>query len=130
MTASNGQISSFWKDFYKISSKANLVLAKLPDATIPEADKTRLEGEALFFRGFAYFNIARAFGSAPLILTPYDISQNIMECTPEAQIWDQVIADFTAAAAKIPAKEDWGSKNLGRATKGAVYAYPRQCLHV
>ena len=123
LTASSSYISSFWKDFYKMSSKANLVLAKLPEASIPEEDKTRLEGEALFFRGFAYFNIARAFGSAPLILTPFDISQNIMECTPEAQIWDQVIADLTAAASKIPAKEDWGSENLGRATKGAVYAF-------
>jgi hypothetical protein len=123
LTASNGYLSSYWKDFYKISAKANQILAKLPGADIPAEDKTRLEGEALFFRGFAYFNIARAFGNAPLILTPFDISQNIMECTPEAQIWDQVIADLTAAAPKIPALEDWGSDNLGRATKGAVYAF-------
>ncbi|MBK8880859.1 MAG: hypothetical protein IPN67_00305 [Bacteroidales bacterium] len=50
LTASSGYISSFWKDFYKMSAKANQVLAKLPDADIPAEDKTRLEGEALFFR--------------------------------------------------------------------------------
>jgi len=123
ISASEGQIANMWITFYKIGATANQVLAKLADATIPEADKTRLEGEALFFRGFAYFMIARAFGSAPLILTPYDISQNIMECTPEAQIWDQVIADLTAAAPKLPSREEWSSDNLGRATKGAVYAF-------
>jgi len=123
ISASEGQIQNMWITFYKIASTANQVLAKLPDAQIDEADKTRLEGEALFFRGFAYFLIARAFGTAPLILTPYEISQNVMECTPEAQIWDQVITDLTAAAPKIPSREDWSSDNLGRASKGAVYAF-------
>jgi hypothetical protein len=123
MTASNGSFLGMWNEYYKISAKANQILAKLPDAAIPDADKTRLEGEALFFRGFAYYNIAEAFGNAPLILTPYETSQNLMECTPEAQIWDQVVADFTAALPKIPTKEQWGTSNLGRVTKGTVYAY-------
>jgi hypothetical protein len=123
ISASEGQIGNMWNTFYKISAKANQVLAKLPEAAIPDADKTRLEGEALFFRGFAYFMIARAFGNAPLILTPYELSQNIMVCTPEAQIWDQVIADLTAAAPKIPTRDDWGSTYLGRATKGTAYAF-------
>jgi starch-binding outer membrane protein, SusD/RagB family len=123
MTASNTAISAFWKTFYSINAKANQVLAKLNDATIPDADKTRLEGEALFFRGFAYFNLGRAYGAVPLILKPYDASQNFMKSTSEDSIWTQVITDLSAAATKIPDQEQWGSDNLGRATKGATYAY-------
>jgi len=123
MTASQGKFLDIWKVYYKISAKANQILAKLPESKIPDADKTRLEGEALFFRGFAYYSIAAAFGNAPLILEPYKGSQNLMECTPEAQIWDQVITDFTAAVPKIPTKEVWGPVNLGRVSKGTVYAY-------
>ena len=123
MTASNGQITAFWTTFYGMSAKANQVLSKLKTATIPDADKTRLEGEALFFRGFAYFNLARAYGAVPLILNPYDVTQNYMKNTPEDSIWTQVIADFTAAAPKIPTTAQWGSANLGRASKGTVYAY-------
>lgn len=123
MTASNDQITAFWTTFFHINAKANQVLAKLKDATIPDADKTRLEGEALFMRGFAYFNLGRAYGAVPLILKPYEASQNFMKSTSEDSIWIQVIADLSAAATKIPTLEQWGNANLGRATKGAAYAY-------
>lgn len=123
MTASNSYFAGLWSGPYSMSAKSNLVLAKLKDATIPDADKTRLEGEALFFRGFAYFGLARAFGAVPLILKPYDSSQNFMKSTQEDSIWTQVILDFTKAATVLPTIAQLGSTNLGRATKGAAYAY-------
>ena len=123
MNATNDQITAFWKTFFTINAKANQVLAKLKDATIPEADKTRLEGEALFFRGFAYFNLGRAYGKVPLLLKPYDPSQNYIGCTPEDSIWIQVIADLSAAVTKMPTRTQLGSSQLGRATKGTALAY-------
>ena len=123
MTATNDQITSFWRSFYSINAKANQILEKLKDATIPDADKSRLEGEALFFRGFAYFNLGRAYGSVPLILKTYDVSQNFMKCSSEDSIWAQVITDLTASIAKMPTRTAWGPANLGRATKGTAYAY-------
>ncbi|NEW83043.1 MAG: RagB/SusD family nutrient uptake outer membrane protein [Mariniphaga sp.] len=123
MSATNDQITAFWKTFYSISAKSNQVLAKLKDAKIPEADKSRLQGEALFFRGFAYFNLGRAYGKVPLITKPYDASQNFMNCTPEDSIWIQVIADLTAAAPLLKTRAQLGSDQLGRVTKGTAYAY-------
>jgi starch-binding outer membrane protein, SusD/RagB family len=123
MTASNDQITNFWKCFYSMAAKANLVLSKLADSKIAAEDKTRLEGEALFFRGFAYFSIARAYGNAPLLLTPYDLAQNTVECTSESVIWDQVIQDLSAAATKLPTKTGWGSANIGRVSKGTAFAF-------
>lgn len=123
MSATNSRITTYWTTFFSVVAKANQVLAKLPDAALPAADETRLEGEALFMRGFAYFNLARAFGSLPLLLKPYETSQNYVGCTSEDSIWNQVISDLSAAATKIPSREDWGSVNLGRATKGTAYAF-------
>jgi tetratricopeptide (TPR) repeat protein len=114
-----------WGTFYKMIARTNLILDKLPTApeTISEADKTIIEGEAKFIRAFSYFNLARAYGNVPLMLTIYSQDQKALECTPEDQIWDQVISDLNDAAAKLPKRSEWSEANLGRATKGAALAY-------
>jgi hypothetical protein len=123
MVPTQDRIKNYWQSMYMISSRSNTLLAKLKEATVSEADRARIEGESEFLRGFAYFQIARAFGNAPLLLEPYSISQTTVECTPEDQIWDQVIADLTAASQKLPTRAEWGDANYGRATKGAALAF-------
>jgi hypothetical protein len=113
--------NKFWLPFYNMGARANLLLEKVSIA--PDADKKRIEGEAKFFRGFAYFNITRAFGSVPLILERYNYSQDKIGCTSEDQIWEQVIADLNDASQKMPTRTQWGPANLGRATKGTALAF-------
>ena len=125
MTPTNGLFQNYWVSFYKIATRANLVIDKIKTSpeTIKDADKLRIMGEAEFLRGFAYFNLARAFGNVPLILTPYETSQNNLDCTPEGKVWDQVILDFKDASTKLPTKAGWGNDNIGRATNGSALAY-------
>lgn len=114
-----------WTPLYKSIGRANLILDKIqtaPDA-ITQADKALITAEAKFLRGFGYFMLARAYGSIPMPLKPYDASQNNLECTPEAQVWEQVIKDLSEAAQGLPRRADWGAANLGRATKGSALAY-------
>jgi len=120
---------NYWEAMYMINSRANIVLEKIKVAppAVSAGDRTRIEGEAKFLRGFANFNIARAFGNAPLLLESYDptrsATQTIVSCTPEDKIWDQVILDLTEASQKLPDRSQWGAANLGRATKGAALAF-------
>ncbi len=125
LTAGSADILSYWSVFYKLATRANLVLDKLAIAppAVADADKTVIEGEAKFIRGFAYFNLARAFGNIPLILKSYEDAQKSADCTDENAVWDQVIQDLSDAAAKLPKRSDWGVANLGRATKGSALAY-------
>lgn len=125
LTPGSGDITSYWGTFYKIAGRANLILGKLADApsAVSETDRAVIEGEAKFLRGFAYFNIARAYGNCPLILESYEESQKKIECSSEDQVWDQVILDLTNASQKLPTRTDWGAENLGRATKGTALAY-------
>lgn len=111
----------FWQPFYNMVNRGNMLLEKVKDA--PADTKQRIEAEARFLRGFAYFNLARAFGSIPLVLETYNPDQETLECSSEAEIWDQVILDLEAASLFMPTRADWGDKNLGRATKGTVLAY-------
>jgi hypothetical protein len=114
-----------WTPLYKSIGRVNLILDKVPNApaTIAQADKDRIAAEAKFLRGFAYFMLARAYGNIPMPLKSYDASQNSMECTPEASVWDQVIKDLTEASQGLPRRAEWGDANLGRATKGSALAY-------
>jgi hypothetical protein len=125
MVATQDRIKNYWQSMYVISSRTNILLAKLKEApaTVSAADRVKVEGEAQFLRGFAYFNIARSFGDAPLLLETYSISQTTVQCTPEDKIWDQVIVDLTAASQNLPTREQWGNTNYGRATKGAALAF-------
>ena len=125
LTPGEGSIANYWINLYKVVGRVNTVLDELAeDATdISEEDKILLEAEAKFLRGFAYFMIARAWGSVPMPLTSYSTEQNSIECTPEAQVWDQVVLDLKYAAENLPTRAGWGEENLGRATKGAALAY-------
>lgn len=124
MTPGDGSIADYWINLYKVVGRVNTVLDELPEATLlSEEEKIRLEAEAKFLRGFAYFMLARAWGSVPVLLTPYTIEHNSITCTPESQVWDQVILDLKYAAENLPTPAEWGDENIGRATQGAALAY-------
>lgn len=121
----NGEFRNAWATNYLIITRSNLVISRLEKAATGEVStemKKRLSGEAKFLRGFGYFNLARMFGGVPLITieqsasSPTDVAQ-----APVEQVLQQVIKDFTEAAADLPAKYD--NANVGRATKGAALGY-------
>jgi hypothetical protein len=123
MSPSNKAFIGLWKTNYNVIAKSNLVLDKLADAPINNSIKPMIEAEAKFLRGFAYYHLASAFGNVPLITKIYETSQNSMECSTEAEVLALVISDLTYASQILPTKSGWGSENLGRATKGAAYAF-------
>lgn len=125
LIAGNGSIGGYWSRYYKVVGRSNEILDRLtvaPKAVVDSAG-IRIEGEAKFLRGYAYFCLARAFGNIPMPLASYTEAQNSLTCTPESQIWDQVIKDLTDASVKLPRRAGWGSANLGRATRGSALAY-------
>ena len=109
-----------WEDFYVGIFRANQVLEYVPDIEFDNnARKDQVIGEAEFLRALWYFQIAILWEKGTLILEPMDAGYE-PEDASEAQIWAQVEADLTSAAAKLP--EQWDNANLGRATVGAAKA--------
>ena len=123
MSPSNGDFVDHWKTNYSVISKVNLILAKLPDAPIDSDLKPKLEAEAKFLRGFAYYHLANAYGNLPLITTTYEASQGNMSCTPETEVWELVISDLAFASKYLPTNSELESNSIGRATKGAAFAF-------
>lgn len=112
-----------WIAFYGGVTRANFVLDnlhKVPFKTPGLAD--RLKGEALFLRGLNYYYLVTFFKNIPLITKYYEKSEEYFpsQANPD-DVWNQVYADFTEAAALLPATYD--AANKGRATKGAALAF-------
>lgn len=62
-----------WAGYYTLLKDVNLVIAKVPDiAFTNENEKNDILGQAYFLRAWTYFQIARIWGDAPLLLDPIE----------------------------------------------------------
>ena len=102
--------------------RANLVLENIVDIAMDENLKNRFFAEAKFLRGWYYFNLVKAFGDVPLVLSSNVESYDLVRA-PKAEVWAQIIKDFTEAEAVLPEASEYAAADHGRATKGAAQAY-------
>lgn len=110
----NSFIRNNWTGGYYTINICNTILASLKNV-LPD-DQDRVEGETLFIRGAVYFELVRFFGQpysagatntnlgVPLILTPTEsiTSESKVSRATVEQVYQQVIADLTAAESLLP----------------------------
>ena len=111
-----------WQDHYRGIFRTNQIITNLErqDVQIDESVERQVLAEARFIRALLYFNLASLYGNVPLAVLPSTISYRPEQAT-EQQVWDQVIADLTAAKGNLPVSYP-NANNLGRATRGAAQA--------
>ncbi|GAB3953043.1 RagB/SusD family nutrient uptake outer membrane protein [Spirosoma harenae] len=113
--------NNYWADHYTLINQANTALqvAKEQDLT-DDATKVNL-AEARFFRGWAYFNLVRAYGEVPLIdFQVKKASDANVAKSPVTAIYKLIDDDLDYAATTLPL--NWEPKFAGRLTKGAANA--------
>jgi len=111
----NTFVDNVWADGYTTINDVNNVIASI--SKVDAAKKNKVEGEAKFIRGSAYFDLVRLFGKAyndgspttnlgvPIILTPTTAvtDASYVSRATVAAVYTQAIADLTDAEAKLPA---------------------------
>lgn len=124
MQPSNYVIGYFYQTAYQLATRANVVLLKIAEVkdgiyTTPNL-KDYHKGEALFLRGFAFYNLWNYFGTSPLDTARVtSTGQFTPHGTTGTQLLDQAISDFSEAASLLPAT--WDTANRGRVTKNSAY---------
>lgn len=131
MTSENTEASRTWIAAYRGINVANTVLANLGVVT-DVAKKNQFEGEALLMRGLLHFELVRFYAlpwdpltansqlGVPIKTSP---TTNEQEASVKptrntvAQVYTQVINDFTAAINKLP------EENGTRLTRYAAHAF-------
>ena len=116
MQTDNGYAGGTWVSAYSAINMANNVLAAIDVVTDPD-QKNQLEGEALFVRGTMYFELVRLYAKQwdplttnnnPGVPIKTNPTKNLEEASVKlprntvAEVYQQVITDLTAAAAKLP----------------------------
>ncbi|MDR2950330.1 MAG: RagB/SusD family nutrient uptake outer membrane protein [Prevotella sp.] len=112
---------TLWDNYYKGIFRANSLISSLDNVTWDnEEQRNQIEGEAYFMRAYYYFDLARLFGTVPLVLDP--LPQNNPR-TEASVLFAQIGADLKMAIEKLPTTPytpAWGAANLGHATKWAA----------
>jgi len=123
-----GGLSTLWNQSYIGIARANsafVVITKAQAKGVLTASlANRLRGEAYFLRGLTYYYLAASFGGVPLELdTTGAINLGLRPRSPRDSVFMQVVADMQQAETLLWSKKDLPAADLGRATKGAAYAY-------
>lgn len=119
-TASNGTLSAYWGQNYKIIYQCNEILDDLENSgNKDDLENVRTKGEALFFRAYCYFNLVRAWGEVPLVT--FKVKEASDANRPKSdvnEIYEQIDKDLTEAEKCLPLT--WTSEYTGRITWGAA----------
>jgi len=108
VASTNQAVSQYWAANYNVIFRSNVVLENL-EAVETASDKAQFEGEALFTRALAHFNLVRAFGDVPLVdKVIIQSDEDYFSRKPVADVLAFIDADLTAAAALLPATNDYG----------------------
>lgn len=109
-------------DIYSAINQVNFVIQQVPmvnDNFFTEADRNKFLGEAYFLRALFYFDLARTYGGAQLVLTPSasaeahaGVKRSSLEDT-----YAQVLTDLNTAESLLPEAID-----RNRANRYTVYA--------
>jgi hypothetical protein len=115
--------TELWTDSYTGIRGTNYLLEKA--ATSPLGTQIdRWVGEALFFRAYYYWKLAKAYGGVPLITTVLSVDSEELytERSTQKEIIDFIIADLDNAIAKLPLQSQLLPEEMGRVTRGAALA--------
>jgi starch-binding outer membrane protein, SusD/RagB family len=112
---------------------SNLAMEKIPEIieTDPEADPAlinRLVAECKFLRAFNYSNLTRYFGSVPLVDHVLGADEYYAGKAPLKDIYTLMENDLKEAIEVLPERSEYGSSDIGRASKGAARAYLAKIL--
>jgi hypothetical protein len=115
-----------WIGFYTVISRANTVLENVSkiNENIDTTIKTRILGEAYFFRGWAYFQLVQMYGGVPIRLK--SLSLDPTASLPRATVLEtyaQVISDLKTAEANLLSAKNVKSGEPGRVTKGVAKGF-------
>lgn len=121
--ASDVPYAAVYTQIYEGIYRANLVLENLEgDNELTADDKTVLEAEAKFLRGWFHFQALKMFGTPPIVSEVLkDINDLARPNSSQDELYTFILADLATAASGLPAS--WDSSNTGRATSWAARSF-------
>ncbi len=123
VNSTNQWMRQVWQQSYVAISCANTAEAGAISLGLPDAEINPMIGEARFLRAFCYFNLVRMFSDLPYIDYPVSNPESVktLSKTPEAEVYQKIIADLEFAKQWLPAKQTSDCRT--RPSQGTAAAY-------
>lgn len=121
-TAQTGIFTEYWASNYRTIQRVNLLLQKIRASSVDQEIQRAIIAEALFLRGYAYFNLVRVFGGVPLYSEYVDLNK-IYEVAKasEEEVFGLIVSDLKEAANIDSYRStEQNNKTIGRATTVAA----------
>ena len=116
-----------WRSGYWGVARANDVINSVAEAEdLSAARAAEIIGEAKFLRGWQHFEMQKMYRT-PKYVSEANFTLDDLEASKvpnTGKIWDNIIQDFSDAAAALPATQS----EVGRATRWAALAYQAKAL--
>lgn len=128
---SSGRLNYLYAAQYQLIARANVVIQKVTEVLdgvyVTPNLKNYHKGEALFLRGYGYYNLWNFWGTAPLDTARVtSTDQFAAPGTTGTQLLEQAISDFAEAATLLP--QQWDEANRGRVTANSAHGMLGKCL--
>ncbi|WP_298474291.1 RagB/SusD family nutrient uptake outer membrane protein [uncultured Maribacter sp.] len=109
-----------WRAMFQGVTRANEVIANVPNIDMDTTERNNILGEGYFIRGINYFNLLNNWLNVPLITVPISEIEKPNEIlqAPPADVWAQIESDLKEAQQLLPTS--WPDEELGRVTSGAA----------
>lgn len=105
LNANDGAAAYTWSWAYRMINNANIIIANAEDASLTgmtEANKKAVNGEARFFRAYAYNILATCFGRVPVVRQPLSGPKTDFVRAPLEEVNALIEEDLLFAAANLP----------------------------
>ncbi|MBD0367613.1 MAG: RagB/SusD family nutrient uptake outer membrane protein [Flavisolibacter sp.] len=126
LTSTDGAALFTWRWAYQMINNANVIISNVENAAITamsQANKDYINGEARFFRAYAYNILVTCFGRVPIITTPLKEPKTNFTRAPLDSANNLIVEDLTFGATKLPDIE-----NVKTNSKGRTYARPNKYM--
>jgi hypothetical protein len=121
INSTNPLVSAYWKILYKMIANANTIVANITVSELKEEDKLRIEGNARFFRAFAYRFLVYLYGDVPLLTAEIKTPKFDFTRAPVNDILAFMKEDLEFASANLPS-ENPGDGQLSKAAADHILA--------
>lgn len=116
----NSVMGNVWSGLYRVVLRSNIVINNAPNAEdIEDTVRDAIVGEALFARGFAYYQLGTLWGGVPIFTEFATTFDDTKPRSTQEETLAQAASDLQAAANSLPEQSE---TDQGRFTRGAANA--------
>jgi hypothetical protein len=124
INSGTSNITNWYNQLYRGLTNINIVLAKLPDATMDNTLKLDFEAQCKFMRAYYYFQLVQCFGDVIIVKEPIGTPSEAYNYkrSPVAEVYTLIESDLKTAITSLPDRANVAAAQKGRVTKGAALA--------